>query len=76
MEFLYIYNLGQTIVDKITKLSKMGFFMESFTAVFFFVFFVCFFLAFSNTNVKFSFLGSQLFSRHQIQAFQALSLNS
>ena len=55
------YNLGQNIVDKFTKLSKIGFSMERFTADF---------LQFSNATVKIYLLGGRLDTHVQFQAIQ------
>ena len=59
-----LYNLGQEVVDKFTKLSKTVFSMECFTADF---------LRFFPENVKIWLLGGRLGTRHQIQAFQGFS---
>ena len=59
-----LYNLGQKVGDKFTKLSKIGFFMECFTADF---------LQFLSKNVKILLFGGRLGTRHQIQAFQGFS---
>ena len=56
-----IYNLGQKVGDKLTKLSEIGFSMEWFTADF---------LQFFTKNVKIWLLVGRLGTRHQIQAFQ------
>ena len=63
---LFVYNLWQKIVDKFTKSSKKGFFVEWFTADF---------LRFSCTNVKICQSVGRLGTRRQIQAFLGFSLN-
>ena len=55
------YNLGQEVVDKLTKLSKKGFSMESFTADL---------LKFLCESVNIWFLGGRLGTRHQIQVLR------
>ena len=60
------YNLGQKVGDKLTKLSKIGFSMECFTADF------CDFL---QKNVKIWLSVGRLGTRYQIQAFQRFSGN-
>ena len=57
-------NLGQKIGDKLTKLSKIGFSMECFTADF---------LRFFTEKRQNLALVGQLGTRHQIQAFQGFS---
>ena len=52
-----LYNLGQKFGDKFTKLSKIGFFMECFTADF---------LQFLSKKVKIWLFGGRLGTRHQI----------
>ena len=59
------YNLGQEDADKFTKLSKIGFFMEFFTAKFL--------RFFTEKNIKIWLLGGRLDTRHRIQAFQGFS---
>ena len=60
------HNLGQKVGDKLTKLSKIGFSMEWFTADF---------LQFFTKNVKIWLLVGRLSTRHQIQAFQGFPGN-
>ena len=55
------YNLGQNIVEKSAKLSKIGFSIECFTDAF---------LSFSCTFVKFCLLGDQPATCHKFQVFQ------
>ena len=50
-----MYNHGQNVVDKFTKLSKIGFFVERFTAHF---------SKFSSKTVKICLLGSWLGTCH------------
>ena len=54
-------NFGQKVGDKLTKLSKIGFSMECFTAGFL--------RFFTKTSQNLAFVG-RLGTRHQIQAFQ------
>ena len=61
-----ILNVGQNIVDKYIKLSKVGFSMECFTADF---------LQFLSTTVKICLLGGRLDTCHQFQALQGFSSN-
>ena len=56
-----MYNPGQGVVNKFTKLSKIGFCVECFTASFLRVF---------NKDLA---LSDRLGTRHQIQAFEELS---
>ena len=63
--WLYL-QYGPKVVNKFTKLGKIGFCMECFTAVFFRIF---------NGNVKIWLMGVQLGTRHQIEAFQGFSGN-
>ena len=58
------YNLRQKVGDKFTKLSKIGFSMDCFTADFW---------GFFNENVRIWLSGGRLSTRHQIQAFQGFS---
>ena len=60
------YNFGQKVVDKFTKLTKIGFSIEWFTADF---------SRFSSANVKKCFSGGRLGTRYQIQAFQRFFKN-
>ena len=55
------YNLGQNIVEKSGKLSKIGFSIKCFTDVF---------LPFSCTFVKFCFLGDQPATCHKFRVIQ------
>ena len=55
------YNLGQEVVNKLTKLSKIGFSMESFKADF---------LKFFSESVNTWLMGDRLGTRHQIQVLQ------
>ena len=61
-EWVHCYNPGQNIVDKLTKLSKMGFSMECFTDDFVFI---CHNLS----------LGWPLRTHHRFQAFQRFFWN-
>ena len=63
---LFRYNLGQNVGDKLTKLSKIGFPMECFTADF---------LRFFTKKRQNLALGWWLGTRHQIQVFQWFSRN-
>ena len=56
-----MYSPGQKVVNKFTKLSQIGFCMESFTAGFLRVF---------HKSVKYLLLGVRLGTRPQVQAFQ------
>ena len=58
------YSLGQGVRDKFTKLSKIDFSMDCFTADF---------LRLFTESVKIWLFGGRLGTRHQIQAFQGLS---
>ena len=58
---LHYYNLGQNIVNKLTKLSKIGYSMEYFTADF---------LQFSSSTIKIYLMRDRLSTQHQFQAFQ------
>ena len=60
------YNLGQKVVDKLTKLSKTGFFKECVTVDFLQTF---------TKSIKTWLLGGRLGTHHQIQAFRELSWN-
>ena len=62
--FLISCNLGQKVGYKFTKLSKLIFFWNVLQLIF------CEFL---TKNVKIWFLGGQLGTRHQIQAFLGFS---
>ena len=64
--YIITYNLGQKIVDKFTKLSKISFLIEWYTADFSRIF---------STNVKICLLDGRLGTCHQIQAFQGFSWN-
>ena len=57
-------SLGKKVVDKFTKLCKIGFSMECFQADF---------LEFFTKNVKFWLLGGQPYTHHQTQVFQEFS---
>ena len=61
------HSLGQGVVDKLTKLSKIDFSVECFTAYFFF--------DFLPKNVKVWHLEGWVGTRHQIQVFQDFSWN-
>ena len=60
------YNYGQKVVDKFTKLSKIGFSMECFAAGF---------LCLASGNFKNLLWGSHLDTHFQIQAFQGFPWN-
>ena len=57
--------LSAKIVEKFTKVSKIGFSVECFTAGFFAYFY--------QKTSKFVSLGGRLVTRHQIQTFQGFS---
>ena len=61
-----LYNLGQKVVDKLVKLSKVDFSMEYVTADF---------LRDLTKGVKIWLFGDRLSTCHQIQAFQGFSCN-
>ena len=61
--FLAVYNLGQEVIDKFTKLSNIGFPMECFIADF---------LQFFTVKRQ-NLLGGRVGICYQIQAFQGFS---
>ena len=62
----YPYNLGQNIVNKYTKLTKLGFTTECFSHDF---------LQFPGTIVKIWLLGYRLVTCDKLQAFQGFFRN-
>ena len=59
-----MYSLGQNVLDKLTKLNKMGFYRECFVAHF---------LQFSFTSSKIFLLRGELGACLQFQAFQGFA---
>ena len=60
------YNLGQNIVDKLTKLSELGFSMECFTVNL---------VQFSSKTIEIFLQGGRLGTCHQFQTFQEFCWN-